>query len=106
VVSSLIIIFGQLFDLYWLIMPNSVLGADKPVLGWQEVGPVLLLSGLVIYYPYHYIDVDVKSQFSSLKTPLTKREQRRSELMTLASILMRRTAFALKYQKTTKSKQR
>lgn len=49
VVSSVIIIFGQLLDLYWLIMPQSIVGEEKPILGWQEVGPICLLAGLVMF---------------------------------------------------------
>ena len=37
---------GQLLDLYWLIMPELYEAA--PVLGWQEVGPVLALSGVFL----------------------------------------------------------
>jgi hypothetical protein len=39
-------LFGQLLDLYWLIMPE--LHEVGPVLGWQELGPVLALSGVFL----------------------------------------------------------
>ena len=41
------ILFGQLFDLYWLVMPNYF-GADGPGLGYQEIGPILLFSGVLL----------------------------------------------------------
>jgi hypothetical protein len=44
---SIIVLGGQLLDLYWLIMPASHPAA--PVLGWQEVGPLLLASGLLLW---------------------------------------------------------
>ena len=43
---SILILVGQLLDVYWLIMPQ--LHVEHPVLGWQELGPVLLVSGLVV----------------------------------------------------------
>jgi len=55
VISSSIIIFGQMFDLYWLIMPHSGLGAIKPVFGLAEVGPMLLLVGLVMFSVSRFI---------------------------------------------------
>ncbi|MDF1700634.1 MAG: quinol:cytochrome C oxidoreductase [Planctomycetota bacterium] len=44
---SAFILFGQLVDLYWLVMPNYF-GADGPGLGYQEIGPVLLFSGVLL----------------------------------------------------------
>ena len=41
------ILFGQVFDLYWLVMPNYF-GADGPGIGYQEIGPVLLFSGVLL----------------------------------------------------------
>lgn len=41
------ILFGQLFDLYWLVMPNYF-GASGPGLGYQELGPILLFSGVLL----------------------------------------------------------
>jgi hypothetical protein len=46
VIVSLLILAGQLLDLYWLIMPP--LHASAPQLGWQELGPPLLLIGIVM----------------------------------------------------------
>ena len=43
---SYFILFGQLLDLYWLIMPQ--LHPSGPVLGWQELGPVLFLVGVFL----------------------------------------------------------
>ncbi len=43
---SIIVLAGQLLDLYWLIMPAY--RRDAPVLGWQELGPLLLCGGLLL----------------------------------------------------------
>jgi len=40
---SLLLLAGQLLDLYWLVMPAY--HTDGPVLGWQEAGPLLLMIG-------------------------------------------------------------
>ena len=45
---SIFILLGQLLDLYWLVMPNHY--PDGPALGWQEVGPVLLFSGALLFF--------------------------------------------------------
>jgi hypothetical protein len=45
-IISVIIIFGQLVDLYWLIMPNVY--PDGPKVVWTDVGPVLLMVGLLL----------------------------------------------------------
>jgi len=44
----ILMIVGQWLDLYWLIMPQY--SHHAPVLGWPELGPVLLVSGLVIFW--------------------------------------------------------
>jgi hypothetical protein len=44
--ASVLVLFGQLVDLYWLIMPTA--HGDSPKLGWQEVGPSLLLTGILV----------------------------------------------------------
>jgi len=41
---SVLMLAGQLLDLYWLIMPQ--VHQAGPALGWQELGPVLLLLGI------------------------------------------------------------
>jgi hypothetical protein len=46
VITSVVVIFGQLLDLYWLIMPQ--LDTAGPRLSWHEVGPLLLLTGILI----------------------------------------------------------
>ena len=46
VFASILLLAGQLLDLYWLIMPQ--LHGDGPRLGWQEMGPTLLLTGILI----------------------------------------------------------
>jgi len=45
---SVLVLAGQLLDLYWLIMPE--LHRSGPALGWQELGPPLLMGGLLILY--------------------------------------------------------
>jgi len=45
-VASVLVLVGELLDLYWLIMPQ--LHHDGPRLSWHELGPVLLLSGVLI----------------------------------------------------------
>lgn len=45
-VASVLVLIGELLDLYWLIMPQ--LHHDGPLLSWSELGPVLLLSGMLI----------------------------------------------------------
>jgi hypothetical protein len=44
-VASVLLLAGQLVDLYWLIMPQ--LHAQGPVLSWLELGPMLLVVGLL-----------------------------------------------------------
>jgi hypothetical protein len=48
VLVSVLVVLGQLVDLYWLIMPY--LHTDSPKLSWPEMGPVLLMSGVIIVY--------------------------------------------------------
>jgi hypothetical protein len=43
---SCLILVGQMLDLFWLIMPS--LDAEAPHLGWQELGPVILLAGVLL----------------------------------------------------------
>ena len=45
---SVLVLVGQLVDLYWLIMPS--LHGDGPRLGWQEVGPPALFTGVLLLY--------------------------------------------------------
>ena len=46
--ASLLIIAGQWLDLHWLVMPHFA--ADAPALGWQELGPVLLMTGVLLLW--------------------------------------------------------
>lgn len=53
VLASVLILIGQWLDLYWLIYPQfSELG---PVFGWQEVGPVLWVTGLLLWCAARFI---------------------------------------------------
>ena len=51
--TSVLVLGGQLLDLYWLIMPE--LHHERPVLGWQEICPVVLLTGLLILYVSRFL---------------------------------------------------
>ncbi len=44
---SVLVLVGQLVDLYWLVMPAQ---GDGPVLGWQELGPTALFTGVLLLY--------------------------------------------------------
>lgn len=48
VTTSVLVLAGQLVDLYWLIMPQ--IHGESPKLSWQELGPPLLLTGILILY--------------------------------------------------------
>jgi len=48
VAASVIVLAGEYLDLYWLIMPQ--VHADGPRLGWHELGPTLLLAGVLLLY--------------------------------------------------------
>ena len=50
---SVLILVGQLIDLYWLIMPQAYEGAPK--LGWQELGPPLLLTGILLVFVARFL---------------------------------------------------
>ncbi len=50
---SVLLLFGQFLDLYWLIMPQ--IHTESPVLGWQELGPPLLLVGMLILFVTHFL---------------------------------------------------
>jgi len=51
---SILVLAGQLLDLYWLIMPQY--SPAGPVLGWQELGPPLLMIGVLLLYVARFID--------------------------------------------------
>ncbi len=44
---SVLILAGQLLDLYWLVMPE--LHTAEPVIGWQELGPPVLMCGAMLW---------------------------------------------------------
>ena len=48
IVVSILVIFAEFVDLYWLIMPEVYHG--RPELGWVEIGPALLMVGLLLMY--------------------------------------------------------
>ena len=50
---SVLMLVGQLIDLYWLIMPERP--APGPVFGWQELGPLLLVVGLLMGYIVRFL---------------------------------------------------
>ena len=51
-VSGLLLI-GQFLDLYWLIMPQ--IHTERPLLGWQELGPPLLLLGIMTLFTTRFL---------------------------------------------------
>ncbi len=50
---SVLILGGQLLDLYWLVMPE--MHREHPVLGWQELGPPLLVSGALMLFVSRFL---------------------------------------------------
>lgn len=44
--AAVLLLAGQALDLYWLIMPRG--HATGPVFGWQELGPALLVAGVMV----------------------------------------------------------
>jgi hypothetical protein len=50
---SVLLLAGQFLDLYWLIMPQ--IHREGPVIGWQELGPPLLLIGVLILYVSRFL---------------------------------------------------
>jgi hypothetical protein len=48
IVVSILVLVGQLADLYWLIMPS--MHPDGPTFGWQELGPPVLFLGVLVLY--------------------------------------------------------
>ena len=49
---SVLVLFGQALDLYWLIMPELHTG---PVLGLMEIGGILLLAGAFMMCLSYYL---------------------------------------------------
>jgi hypothetical protein len=50
---SILLLVGQLLDLYWLIMPE--LHERHPVFGWQELGPPLLMTGAMMLHVSRFL---------------------------------------------------
>ncbi len=48
VVVSFLVLIGQFIDLYWLIMPVTQKTSAGP--GWQEIGPPILMIGVLMVY--------------------------------------------------------
>jgi hypothetical protein len=48
-----LLIFGQFLDLYWLIMPE--IHSERPLLGWQELGPPLMLLGIMTLFAARFL---------------------------------------------------
>ncbi len=51
---SLLILIGQVLDLYWLIMPQA--HTAGPVFGWHEAGPILLMAGLAAWVVMEFLE--------------------------------------------------
>lgn len=51
---AVLILVGQLVDLYWLIMPQ--LHPDNPGLGWQELAGPLFVAGVVMFLVSRFLD--------------------------------------------------
>jgi hypothetical protein len=51
---SVLILVGQLVDLYWLIMPQ-VPGQTGPAVSWADFGPTLLLVGILLLFMAHFL---------------------------------------------------
>lgn len=47
------ILFSQLFDLYWIVMPNMPNSNPGIVFSWNEIGFPILVVGLIILVFYH-----------------------------------------------------
>jgi len=45
VIVAVLMLFGQFVDLYWMIVPEF--SAQSPALSWTELGPTLLLMGVL-----------------------------------------------------------
>ena len=50
---SVLMIFGQVLDLYWLIMPERQGSTAMP--GWADVGPLLLMAGLLAVFAARFL---------------------------------------------------
>lgn len=50
---SVFLLGGQLLDLYWLIMPE--LHKSGPLLGWQELGPPVMMIGVLVLYVSRFL---------------------------------------------------
>jgi len=53
VATSVIVLAGQLVDLYWLIMPQ--LDGAGPRLSWRELGPSLVMVGVLVIYVSRFL---------------------------------------------------
>ena len=67
VVVSVLILLGQLLDLFWLIMPHLHVAA--PRLGWQELAPVVLLFGISMLFLRKFL---VRAPLVALRDPLLR----------------------------------
>jgi len=50
---SVLMLAGQLLDLYWLIMPQ--VHPEEPMLDWIELGPLLLMLGLTGFFAARFL---------------------------------------------------
>ena len=53
VLASILLLVGQLVDLYWLVMPQ--LHDKGPQFGWAEAGPTILLTGILIVFVARFL---------------------------------------------------
>jgi hypothetical protein len=68
---SVLLLFSQLLDLYWLIMPQ--IHREVPALSWQELGPPILLMGVLALYVSRFLG---KHPAVAVGDPLLAQSQR------------------------------
>jgi hypothetical protein len=70
VFASAIVLAGQFLDLYWLIMPQ--IHREAPRFGWQELGPPLLMIGLLLLFIGRFVK---KNDMRAQGDPLYERSR-------------------------------
>jgi len=51
---AILVLLGQLLDSYWLIMPQY--HRAGPILGWQDLGPLLFMVGILLLCVSRFLD--------------------------------------------------